>query len=75
MSSNRPRNGPSGSPARHFIELGSKKEAQEAARRSSSRNRAPVHHSPHQDGHDPHYHPTDAQGNKKESGAHYSYPK
>ena len=75
MSSNRPRDGPSGDPARHFIDCASKKEAQEAARRASSRNQSPIRHAPHKPGQDPHYHPADAHGNKKETGAHYSYPR
>lgn len=98
MSSNRPQPGPSGKPARHFIECSSQAEAKEAARRKSSSktqltkifiyqdfskaincnllgSQSPIHHQPHNDGQKPHYHPADANGDKKESGAHYTYPK
>jgi len=63
--------GPSGKPKIHVKKHSSKKKAKDAA--SQDGNGPPMHHpSPTTGG--PHYHPTDANGEKIPGGNHHEYP-
>ncbi|CAF1052658.1 unnamed protein product [Brachionus calyciflorus] len=64
--------GPSGKPDLHFISKNSKASARDAARQAGSG--PPIHHSAHEQGQRPHYHPADRKGDIIKNGQHFNYP-
>ncbi|CAG7831551.1 unnamed protein product [Allacma fusca] len=66
--------GGSGKPQQHFPAHKSRKTAEDAARNAGKGNK-PVHHTAHQPGQSPHYHPADRNGNIIKDGSHHQYPK
>jgi len=62
--------GPSGKPKRHNVDHPTRKRAKDAARNDGQG--PPMHHPKPRVG-DPHFHPTDAKGNKI-PGVHHNYP-
>jgi RHS repeat-associated protein len=65
--------GPSGKPKRHFVDMPSRKAAEDAARRAGSGEAPPMEHGNDTLGSKPHFHPTTGTG-KKIPGPHYNYP-
>jgi hypothetical protein len=64
--------GPSGKPILHFKRLPNRKSAEDAAR-SAGKGNTPVHHTAHEPGQRPHFHPADRYGNIIKDGSHYEY--
>jgi uncharacterized protein RhaS with RHS repeats len=65
--------GPSGKPKTHIIPKGTRKGADDAAKKQTARGRRPMEHSNPARG-DPHFHPVGPDG-EKISGPHFTYPK
>ncbi|CAF2973132.1 unnamed protein product [Rotaria sp. Silwood2] len=65
---------PSGKPGQHFHHSPSRAKAKDNAQNASGGNQ-PVHHTAHEPGQLPHFHPADRAGNIKKDGSHYTYPK
>jgi len=72
MSQRRP-SGPSGDPVLHFVQCNSRKEAKDRAQEAGEGN-PPIHHTAHEPGQQPHFHPADKDGNIYKDGSHYQYP-
>ena len=66
--------GPSGRPMRHFAVRNSRSAARDAAQARTARGQAADEHGNPARG-DPHFHATDAAGNKRTDGVHYTYPR
>ena len=66
---------PSGQLEQYFIECKSRGEAKNQAQQASNHHKPPVHHTAHEPGQKPHYHPADAKGEIKKNGQHFTYPK
>lgn len=74
MTSYNRKQGPSGELQQHFIECSSRAEARNRAKEASNHHKAPIHHTAHEPGQKPHYHPVDANGEIKKNGQHFTYP-